>query len=87
MSHTNWPAQSQMKASGLKKKWNHTNCEAKTKALISCAVTAQLICVIVYALNINLVFSGCSSIYNDSPKEVPDLPITYFKHVGIKMMC
>ena len=33
-----------------KLKWNFTICFAKTKALISCAVTSQLICVFVFAL-------------------------------------
>ena len=33
---------------GLGKKKNHTICEAKTKMLISCAVTAQLICIFVF---------------------------------------
>ena len=31
------------------KKWDCTICVAKTKTLISCAVTAQLICVFVFA--------------------------------------
>ena len=34
---------------GFRKKRNCTKCVAKTKALISCAVTAQLICAFVFA--------------------------------------
>ena len=34
---------------GLMKKRDFTICESKTKALISCAVTAQLICAFVFA--------------------------------------
>ena len=51
-SNTNRHAQSQKQARSLNF-WigivGPSNCVAKTKALISCAVTAQLICVFVFA--------------------------------------
>ena len=47
---TNRAVQSQKMARGLKrKKRDCAICVAKTKALISCTVTAQLICVFVFA--------------------------------------
>ena len=50
MSVTSWSLQSQKKANfRFKKKRDCTICVGKTKALISCAVTAQLICVFVFA--------------------------------------
>ena len=59
-SHTNRPVKPLKKARGnvgLGKKNNHTICEANTKMLISCAVTAQLICIFVFAsIGKNLVF-------------------------------
>ena len=50
-SNTNRTVQPQKMARGLKfrKKRDCTICVAKTKALISCAVTAQLICDFVFA--------------------------------------
>ena len=43
--YSHWPGGSLK----LKKKGKFTTCVAKTKALISCAVTAQLICGFVFA--------------------------------------
>ena len=48
-SDTNWAVQSLKIAIGFKKKRNCTIRVVKTKALISCAVTAQLICAFVFA--------------------------------------
>ena len=53
MSDTNWSVPSQMKARSLnfriKRKRHCTVCVVKTKALISFAVTAKLICIFVFA--------------------------------------
>ena len=51
---TNWAVQPQKQARSLKfrileEERLYTICAAKTKTLISCAVTAQLICVFVFA--------------------------------------
>ena len=49
-SDTNQPVQSRKQAKSLKfKKKDCTKYVAKTKMLISCAVTAQLICIFVFA--------------------------------------
>ena len=45
---TNWTVQAE-DSKGLGKKRDCTICVAKTKVLISCADTAQLICVFVFA--------------------------------------
>ena len=46
---------------GFKKKRNHTIHVVKTKALISCAVTARLICVFVFTYAKSLFMDGWKS--------------------------
>ena len=55
---TNWPVQIQKMARGLKfrKKRDCTIYVAKTMALISCSITAQLICAFVFAYNMKSSF-------------------------------
>ena len=52
-SDTNWPVQSQKMAEAgnfdFRKQRNYTICVAKTKAMISFAITAELICSFVFA--------------------------------------
>ena len=53
---------------GFKKKRNCTILVAKTNGLISCAVTAQLICAFVFAKEKSLVFSRRGSYNNHGTK-------------------
>ena len=61
--NTNRPVQSQMRTRSFKKKRDSTtcNCVAKTKTLISCAFTAQLICAFVIA------YANCCFSYAVAP--------------------
>ena len=62
--HINWPVQSRSLNFVFKKKGDCTAHEAKTKVLISCAATAQLLCVFVLAftkkgfLMVRLIYVG-----------------------------
>ena len=49
MSDTDWPVKPQRLVRTFKKKRDYSTCEMKIKALISCVVTAQLFCIIVFA--------------------------------------
>ena len=61
----------------IRKKWDCAICAAKTKALISCAVTAQLICVFVFAYA-DCWFSGAVAHFKLSSDMSKNHNKTYF---------
>ena len=82
----NWPVQSQKQARSLKvwileeQGWDCPFCVAKTKMLISCAVTAHLICAVVFAY-VKCLFSHDTAHFNNT-KAKYFLPVVSVDELG-----